>query len=76
MQSTKIIKLAKKIAKRDKPIFDELINFEKTGKMHSKERVNFTIDKALIARFRKYCKEKGFIMSEKVESMIRNLLEH
>jgi hypothetical protein len=75
MSSNKFRELAKKIAERDKQVFDNLMEFEKTKKIRTKERVNFTIDKGIISKFRKLSKEKGYNMSAKVENMIKSLLE-
>ncbi len=46
MQSnTKFIEKAREIAKRDKAVFDTLLEFEKTKKIRTKTKLNFTIDK-------------------------------
>ena len=73
MSSTKFQKLAKKIAVRDKAIFDSLIEFENTGKIRTKTRMNFTIDKDIASKFKKYCKDKGINMSAKIEKLMDNL---
>ena len=73
--SSRIVKLAKKIAVRDKRLFDSLIEFEKTGKIRTKTRLNFTIDKDLGDRFRKYCRDKGYNMSAKIEGCIEELVK-
>jgi hypothetical protein len=67
--------LAKKISKRDKAVFDELIEYEKTGKIRSKERLTFTIDKSLASRFRNYCRENGYNMSSKIEKAIEEMMK-
>ena len=41
------------------------------SKKVTKERYNFTIDKALFDRFRAYCKGNCINMSAKMESYIR-----
>ena len=74
MPSTKIVAIAKKIAERDKPLFDALIEFEKTKRIRTKARADFTIDKAIIAQFRKLCREKNYNMSAKVENLMREFL--
>ncbi|MFH0876528.1 MAG: hypothetical protein V1859_11425 [archaeon] len=74
MSSDNFLKVAEKIAKEDKPFFDSLIEFEKTGKIRTKDRVNFTIDKSLMEKFRKYCKENGYNMSAKIEKAIEQII--
>jgi len=74
MPSNKFSSIVKKISKEDKDMFDELLEFEKTGKIRTKTRLNFTIDKGISQRFRKYCREHGYNMSAKVEEMIKNLI--
>lgn len=71
MSSSKFIKKAKEIAKRDKPFFDSLIEFEKTKKMKTKTRLNFTIDKTVAEKFKKYCRTKGYNMSAKIEQFMK-----
>jgi hypothetical protein len=75
MQSNKFLKLARKIAERDKEVFDSLIEFEKTKKIRSKTRLNFTIDKAVASNFKKYCREKGYNMSAKIEKAMDEMIE-
>ena len=75
MQSTKFLKIAKKIAKKDKKVFDALMEFEKTRKIRTKERLNFTIDIPLASEFRKFCRENGYNMSAKIENAIREIIE-
>lgn len=71
MSSIKFLKKAKEIKNRDKEFFDSLMEFEKTGKISTKTRLNFTIDKDVALRFRKYCANNGYNMSSKLEkSMI------
>ncbi|MBI2106720.1 hypothetical protein HYT57_01935 [Candidatus Woesearchaeota archaeon] len=72
MQSnTKFLKIAKGIVKKDKPLFDTLIEFEKTKKMITKTRMNFTVDKTVASRFKKFCRDKGYNMSSKIEQYMR-----
>jgi|TARA_B100001971_G_C17894627_1_gene384835 hypothetical protein len=75
MQSNKFLKIARNIAERDKALFDTLMEFEKTKKIRTKTRLNFTIDKSLASRFKNFCREKGFNMSAKIEQAIGNLIE-
>ena len=75
MPSNKFLKIARNIAERDKALFDTLIEFEKTKRIRTKTRLNFTIDKAIASRFKKFCRDKGFNMSAKIEQAIGNLIE-
>ena len=40
-----------------------------------KERANFTIERDLMIKFRKYCKKNGISMSHKVEFWIRKFMK-
>ncbi len=73
MPSNKFLVVARKIAKRDSAVFDTLMEFEKTKEMRSKTRLNFTIDKTMAARFKKYCREHGYNMSAKVEQAMNKI---
>jgi hypothetical protein len=73
MQSNKFLRIAKKIARRDKEIFDALLEFEKTKKIRTKTRLNFTIDKAVASRFKKFCRDKGYNMSAKIEKAMEEI---
>lgn len=70
-----IVKLAQQISRRDKETFDSLIDFEKTKRLHSKTRLNFTVDRAIAQRFRKHCKENSINMSAKIEQMMKEALQ-
>jgi hypothetical protein len=74
MQSNRFLEIAEKIFERDKAIFDTLIEFEQSKRIRTKEHIDFTIDKAIASRFRKYCRENGCNMSAKVEQAIRVML--
>ncbi len=75
MRSNNFLKKAKEIAKRDKAVFDTLIEFEQTKKIRTKTRLNFTIDRSIASRFRKFCRDKGYNMSTKVEQAMRDIVE-
>lgn len=75
MASSKFLRIARDVAERDKPMFDILMDFEDTKQIRTKTRVNFTIDKTLASRFRKFCREKGYTMSSKIESAIKEMLD-
>ena len=75
MSSDKFVELAKKIAQRDKLTFDALMDYEKTGKIRSKTRLNFTIDATVAHNFKKYCRDKGYNMSKKVEQALKQITQ-
>lgn len=75
MPSSKFLKLAEKIARRDRKVFDALMEFEKTGKIRTKARLNFTIDKSIASQFKKFCREKGYNMSAKVEQAMGKMVQ-
>lgn len=75
MSSNKFQKLARKIAIRDRELFNTLIEFEKTKRIRSKIKLNFTIDKSIASRFKKFCKEKGYNMSAKIEKAIEEIIK-
>ncbi len=74
MQSNRFLKIAKEIVKKNPELFDTLMEFEKTRKIRTKTRLNFTIDKNTASLFKKFCREKGYNMSAKMEQAIRNIL--
>lgn len=74
MSSNKFQKIAEKVAKRDKALFDSLIEFEKTGKVRTKTRLNFTIDNTVAERFKKYCRNNGYNMSAKIEQAMNKII--
>jgi len=64
-------KKIKELIEKHKSAFKALEDFEKTGKVITKTRMNFTIDRELARKFREYCKNKGENMSSKMEEYIR-----
>ena len=74
MTSHKFQEIAKKVAKRDKAVFDELIHYENTGSVRTKERLNFTVDKSIAKKFRRHCKEQGYNMSAKIEQAMQQIM--
>lgn len=74
MQSNKFIQTAQNIVKRDSAVFDTLMEFEKTKKIRSKVRLNFTIDKAIAMNFKKFCRDKGYNMSAKIEKAMEEIM--
>lgn len=76
MRSNKsILDLAKEIVVKDKAMFDTLLEFEKTKKIKTKERLNFTIDKSLAAQFKKFCRAHSYNMSAKIEKAIEEMVK-
>ena len=73
MQSAKLLSIARNIRMRNKPLFDSLMDFEKTKKIRTKIRLNFTIDKSVASHFKKFCKDKGYNMSAKIEEAMRKM---
>ncbi|MBS3152242.1 hypothetical protein J4230_02420 [Candidatus Woesearchaeota archaeon] len=71
MQSNKLIKIAKKVKMKNKELFDTLIEFEKTKKIRNKTRLNFTIDRTVASKFKKFCREKGYNMSAIIEKAMK-----
>ena len=76
MALNKFQKIAKRISKEEKAMFDSLIEFEKTGKIRTKTRLNFTIDKGVAEKFRKYCRDQGYNMSAKVEEVLKKMIKN
>ena len=77
MQSSNILKNAKRIIKENPEYFEALLEFERTKilpKIRYKERVNFTIDSNLLKRFKRYCEEHNHKMSNLIERMIEKEL--
>ena len=74
MSSDKFMKIAKNTLKKHKEVFDALMEYEKTGKIRSKTRMNFTVDKSLAVNFKKHCEEKGYNMSSKIEKAMMEIV--
>ncbi len=75
MQSTKLLSIARNIRMKNKPLFDSLMEFEKTKKIRTKIRLNFTIDRSVASQFQKFCREHGYNMSAKIEEAMRKMAE-
>lgn len=64
---------AREIIKRNPEYFEALVEFEKTGKLPkftSKKRIDITIDADILNKFKKFCKERGFKISNRIEQLI------
>jgi len=64
-------KKIKRIIRENEVVFKTLEDFEKTGKVITKTRMNFTLDKEIAKKFREYCKKKGKNMSQEIENFIK-----
>lgn len=71
MPKSKIAKIAQEIINENPGIFKALEEFEKTGKLIAKKRMNFTVDREIARKFREHCKKNKSNMSELVENMMR-----
>ena len=74
MSSNKFHEIAKSIVRNDRELFNTLLEFEKTKKIRSKTKLNFTIDKSLASNLKKLCKEKGYNMSAKIEKAMEEII--
>lgn len=66
------------LVEENKDFLEALEEFDRTGQLRKvsyKERVTFTIDEDLIAKFRAYCKKNDLKMSTLVEKLIKVELE-
>ncbi len=73
-----IVRLAKEAIREHPEAFEALLEFERTGRLPKvgyKTRANFTIDAALLRRFREYCRQKGMKMSAVLEKHIEEELQ-
>ena len=75
MQSSKFVQKARKIAEKSPEVFNTLMEFEKTKKIKTKTRLNFTIDKEVAMKFKKNAREKGYNMSAKIEQAMKDIIE-
>jgi len=51
-------------------VFKALEEFERTGRVIVKTRMNFTIDRELASKFREYCRQRRLNMSREIEQMM------
>lgn len=70
-QKSRFLKKAMKIIDENPSIFKALEEFEKTGKIITKKRLNFTIDRETANKFRDYCKKNKLNMSKIIEDLIK-----
>jgi hypothetical protein len=70
---------AGRVIDQNQDMFIALQELDRTGKLRKlsyKERVNFTIDEALMNEFRNTCRRNNRKMSSQVEELIRHFLQH
>ncbi len=75
MPSNKLLKIAKRTVKNNPELFNNLMEFEKTKKIRTKTKLNFTIDKSIASKFKKFCREKGYNMSAKIEKAMEQIIK-
>jgi len=75
MQSNKFLHIAETIVKKNPELFETLMEFEKTSEIRTKTRLNFTIDKEIASKFKKFCRDNGYNMSAKIEHAMQEITE-
>ncbi len=71
------IDVARKVINENQELFVALEELDRTGKLKKikyKQRVDFTIDEDVMAKFRGYCRKRSIKLSNKVEDLIRDFL--
>ncbi len=74
-QGNKFLETADRILREKPEMFEALMEYERTKRIRTKERVNFTIDRTVSSNFRKFCREHGYNMSAKIEQTMREMLK-
>lgn len=64
-----------KIVEENKSALKALEEFEKTGRLIIKSRMNFTIDKNISRKFREYCRNNNINMSKIIEESMKRVVE-
>ena len=70
----KFLETADRILREKPEMFEALMEYERTKRIRTKERLNFTIDRTIASQFKKFCKDHGFNMSAKVEQAMAGLM--
>ncbi len=73
----RFIEIARNLIKKNPEVFEALMDFERTKKLPKlsrKERINLTIDSALLKKFRDYCRTNNKVMSKIIEEKIKEEL--
>ncbi len=74
-KQSEFLKNFEKILKEKPSGFKALEEFEKTGKIITKTRLNFTIDREIARKFREYCRKHRLNMSKLIEEMIKKKIQ-
>ncbi len=73
MKKNKFLEECKKIIFKNIEIFQTLENYDKTGKLYKlnfKKRVDITLDRDILNKFREFCRKSGFKISNRIEQLI------
>lgn len=70
----RFLETADRILRERPEMFEALAEYERTKRIRTKERVNFTIDRGIASQFKKFCKTHGYNMSARVEQAMRDML--
>ena len=73
--SKKFLETADRILREKPEMFEALMEYERTKRIRTKERLNFTIDRSLASQFKKFCREHAYNMSAKVEQAMREMMK-
>ena len=79
LSGKELIKLVDKAIEEHPEAFEAMLEFERTKKLprpSHKERLNFTLDRNLIMKFREYTKKKNQKMSNVIEELIKEKLNN
>ena len=75
MPQNKVVAYALKAIMEHPRVFEALEEYDRTRKLpktNYRERINLTIDAALLKKFKRYAKERGLNMSRVIEKHIKN----
>ncbi|HLD87212.1 MAG TPA: hypothetical protein VJB12_04040 [Candidatus Nanoarchaeia archaeon] len=71
----KFLETADRILREKPQMFEALMEYERTKRIRTKQRLNFTVDRDIASKFKKFCKDRGYNMSAKVEQAMARLME-
>jgi hypothetical protein len=74
MQESEFLKTFRRIHREYPNMFAVLEEYDRTRRLRKisyKQRANFTIDAVTLRQFRRYCKERGYSMSQLLEMFMR-----
>lgn len=77
MPDSEFLSTLKRIVRENPDAFEALEEYDRTRRLRKisyKTRANFTIDSAILRRFRSYCAENGYNMSKVLENHIKEEL--